>query len=51
MLKKFQEGNQTAMGTDHDGEPVFLARNAWHLNKVQEDWPDLQFMKTREQII
>lgn len=51
MLKKFQDGNQTAMGTDHDGEPVFLARNAWHLNKAQEDWPDLQFMKTREQII
>jgi peptide chain release factor 3 len=51
VLKKFQDGNQTAMGTDHDGEPVFLARNAWHLNKAQEDWPDLQFMKTREQII
>ena len=51
MLKKFQDNNQTAIATDHDGEPVFLARNAWHLNKAQEDWPDLQFMKTREQII
>lgn len=51
MLKKFQDSNQTAIGIDHDGEPVFLARNAWHLNKAQEDWPELQFMKTREQIV
>ncbi len=51
QMKKFLDGNKAAMGTDHDGEPVFLARNAWHLNKATEDWPDLQFMKTREQII
>ena len=51
MMKKFLDGNKTAIGTDHDGEPVFLARNAWHLNKATEDWPDLQFMKTREQIV
>ena len=51
QVRKFLDGNRAAIGTDHDGEPVFLARNAWHLNKAQEDWPDLQFMKTREQIV
>ncbi|MBO6520418.1 MAG: peptide chain release factor 3 [Rhodospirillales bacterium] len=51
QMKKFLDGNKAAIGTDHDGEPVFLARNAWHLNKATEDWPDLQFMKTREQIV
>ncbi|WNJ98136.1 peptide chain release factor 3 [Thalassospiraceae bacterium LMO-JJ14] len=51
MLKKFLDGNRAAVGVDHDGEPVFLARNAWHLNKATDDWPDLQFMKTREQIV
>ncbi len=50
-VKAFLDGNKSAIGVDHDGEPVFLARNAWHLNKATEDWPDLQFMKTREQII
>ena len=28
---------------------VFLARNAWHLDKAEEDWPDLRFLKTKEQ--
>jgi len=51
MIKKFLDGNRAAVGVDHDGEPVFLARNAWHLNKATEDWPGLQFMKTREQIV
>lgn len=51
MLKKFLDTNRAAVGVDHDGEPVFLARNAWHLNKVTDDWPELQFMKTREQIV
>ncbi len=50
-LKKFLDTNRAAVGEDHDGEPVFLARNAWHLNKASEDWPDVQFMKTREQIV
>ncbi len=48
MMKKFLDGNRAAVGVDHDGEPVFLARNAWHLNKATDDWPELQFMKTRE---
>ena len=51
MMKKFLDGNRAAVGVDHDGEPVFLARNAWHLNEDTDDWPDLQFMKTREQIV
>ena len=51
LMKKFLDGNRAAVGVDHDGEPVFLARNAWHLNKAKDDWPDLQFMKTREQIV
>ncbi|NQV55062.1 MAG: peptide chain release factor 3, partial [Rhodospirillales bacterium] len=48
-LKEFIDGNQTAMAEDHDGEPVFLARNAWHLNRAAEEWPDIRFEKTREQ--
>ena len=50
-VKKFCDENRTALADDHDGSPVFLARNAWHLNKTEEDWPELRFMKTKEQEI
>jgi len=49
MLKKFLDENRGAMGDDHDQEPVFLARNAWHLDKAIEDYPELEFHKTKEQ--
>jgi len=48
QLKAFTDANQSAMAGDHDGAPVFLARNAWHLNRAGEDWPDIRFLKTRE---
>jgi peptide chain release factor 3 len=34
---------------DHDGVPVFLARNAWDLDRMTKDWPALTFNATREQ--
>lgn len=49
-LKKFIDANQACLANDHDGADVFLARNAWHLNKAQEDFPDIVLSKTREQI-
>ena len=49
-LKKFADANRASMATDHDGAEVFLARNAWHLNKAQEDFPKVHLKKTREQI-
>ena len=49
-LKKFSDANQAAIAEDHDGTPVFLARNAWHLDDAQKNWPQLRFMKTKEQV-
>jgi peptide chain release factor 3 len=48
MLKKFVDGNQSALADDHEGSPVFLARNSWALNKAVEDWPKVRFMKIKE---
>ncbi|MCF8496574.1 MAG: peptide chain release factor 3 [Alphaproteobacteria bacterium] len=31
ILKDFVDSNRGALAHDHDGDPVFLARNAWHL--------------------
>lgn len=47
-LKKFMDLNAITMATDHDAAPVFLARNAWHLNKAQEDFPKISFLKVKE---
>jgi peptide chain release factor 3 len=48
LMKKFTDAYATALADDHDGDPVLLARNAWHLDKAQEDFPDITFNKTKE---
>ena len=49
MLKRFTDANRGSLAEDHDGALVFLARNAWHLNRAMEENPDLKFLKAREQ--
>ncbi len=46
-LKEFLDQNQGAAAKDHDGDPVFLARNSWHLDDAQKRYPDLKFMATK----
>ena len=48
-IKRFVDKNQGDLAYDHDGLPVFLARNPWHLKNASETWPDIHFLKTREQ--
>ncbi|MBY0510689.1 MAG: peptide chain release factor 3 [Rhodospirillaceae bacterium] len=47
-LKSFMDSNRVAVADDHDNAPVFLARNAWHLNRTIDDNPKIKFLKTRE---
>lgn len=47
-LEVFVNANRSALATDHDGEWVFLARNAWHLNKTTEDFPKIKLQETRQ---
>jgi peptide chain release factor 3 len=48
-LEHFRIKNPSASAEDHDGVPVFLARNAWDLRTTIEEWPSLRFNETREQ--
>ncbi|HEX5452293.1 MAG TPA: peptide chain release factor 3 [Stellaceae bacterium] len=48
-LDRFRLKNGNALAEDHDGVPVFLARNAWDLRTTIEEWPALHFAATREQ--
>ena len=49
QMQKFLDTNKLNIATDYNGDNVFLARNAWHLNKTAEDFPAVQFLKTKEQ--
>lgn len=46
-IKKFIEANRAACAYDHDNEPVFLARNAWHLGEAQDKNPGVRFLTSR----
>jgi peptide chain release factor 3 len=48
-LAAFIEQNLPNIADDHDGYPVFLARNAWHLDTSAESWKQVRFLATKEQ--
>jgi peptide chain release factor 3 len=48
-LKKFLDETRASVAHDHNGDPVFLARNAWHLDRAQQDHPEVRFLKIKEQ--
>ncbi len=50
-LKHFIDKNVANVAVDYDGDAVFLTRNSWHLNKTQEDFPSVQFLKIKENIL
>ena len=47
-VEDFAGKHRTAMAEDIDGETVFLAKSAWEINYVQERFPKVTFLKTRE---
>ena len=50
-INLFLEKISSDLAYDHDECPVFLARNSWHLQHTIETWPNIQFLKTREQMV
>ena len=46
-LKKFIDSNQVSIAQDHDDDPVFMARNAWHLSDAEEKFTDISFRATK----
>jgi peptide chain release factor 3 len=47
-LEEFMERNKSASGTDLDGAPVYLAKNAWDVGYAQEKNPSIRFTATKE---
>lgn len=48
-IKRFREENRASLAEDHTGSAVFLARNAWHLERAEKDYPELSFVAVKEQ--
>jgi peptide chain release factor 3 len=48
LLARFLSENEAAVADDHGGAPVFLARNAWHLETTEKAWPGLRFLAVRQ---
>ena len=47
-LKRFLSSLSHSVANDRAGAPVFLARNAWELQRVRREWPQVSFAATRE---
>lgn len=47
VLKAFIDTNRSAVANDHDGDPVFMARNSWHLNDAVDKNPKIKFTATK----
>ena len=48
LLKEFCDRNLHNCAEDATGALAYLAPNDWHLTRIQEDWPKVKFLKTRE---
>ncbi|MEO0714903.1 MAG: peptide chain release factor 3, partial [Pseudomonadota bacterium] len=51
VLEAFLDRNKSASGTDLDGAPVYLAKNAWDVGYAQEKHPDIRFTATKERSV
>ncbi len=49
-LGEFERKNQSTLAHDSEGFLTFLAQSEWMLNFHMEKWPDIEFMKTRENV-
>ncbi len=46
--ERFLAARRAGLATDRDGRLVYLARNAWDLGRVREDFPKIRFSRTCE---
>ena len=47
-LEDFESKHRTAVATDIDQQPVFLAKSAWEISYLAERFPAIDFLATRE---
>ena len=47
-LEAFIDANKGHMARDHDGDPVYMTRIQWDIDRVVRDWPEIKLTTTKE---
>jgi peptide chain release factor 3 len=47
-IEAFARANKGHMAEDHDGDPVYMTRLQWDIDRVARDWPELRLTATKE---
>ncbi|MBL4807560.1 MAG: peptide chain release factor 3 [Rhodobacteraceae bacterium] len=47
-VEAFIDANMSQMSNDHDGDPVYLTRLQWDIDRVERDFPDLTLSAIKE---
>ena len=50
-VDKFAAANKQHIATDNDGDPVFLTRLQWDIDRVARDYPDVTLSATKEMMV
>jgi len=47
-IEAFVKANKGHMAEDHDGDPVYMTRLQWDIDRVVRDWPEIKLSATKE---
>jgi peptide chain release factor 3 len=47
-IDSFINTNKGHIASDHDGDPVYMTRLQWDIDRVERDFPDLSLTSTKE---
>ncbi|WP_224814068.1 peptide chain release factor 3 [Hasllibacter sp. MH4015] len=50
-VEAFAAANKQHIATDNDGDPVYLTRLQWDIDRVERDYPDITLSATKELMI
>jgi peptide chain release factor 3 len=50
-VEAFAAANKQHMAADNDGDPVYLTRMQWDIDRVERDYPDIKLSATKELMI
>jgi peptide chain release factor 3 len=50
-IEAFAKANRGHMAADHDGDPVYMIRLQWDIDRVARDFPDIRLTATKEMMV
>ena len=50
-VESFSAANKQHIATDHDGDPVYLTRLQWDIDRIERDFPDIELTATKEMMV